>query len=208
MMAIESLPVSILTMSMQREGATIYYPQVIGLMDGTVQQSINEAIYQEVQTLIQEQHEKQDTNTFAEMIGTFEIKTNERHVLSLTLTNFAFAAGHANGLTLIKGLTFDTTTGKKYHLSELFKEGSDYVEVLSMHIKEQIEARDIPLIVDFTQISPNQDYYIADKALVIFFQTIEIAPHSEGSPMFPISVFALEDIITEDGPLGRMATNS
>lgn len=207
-MAIETLPVSILTMTMQDEGTTIYYPQVIGLMDGSVQQSINEAIFQEVQALIQDQHEKQDADTFEEMIGTFEIKTNERHVLSLTLTNYAFAYQHANGLTLIKGLTFDTTTGENYTLDELFKEGSHYVEVLSRLVKEQIEARDIPLITAFTQINPNQDYYIADKTLVIFFQAIEITPHSFGAPMFPISVFALENIVTEDGPLGRMATNS
>lgn len=206
-MANEALPVSILTMSMQNDGTTIYYPQVIGLKDGTVQQSINKAIHHEVQKLIQFQYEGQYTDTFEEMIGTFEIKTNERHVLSLTLTNYAFAPEHANGLTLIKGLTFDTTTGELYALSDLFKKGSDYVEVLSRHVKEQIKARDIPLIVDFKQIDPEQDYYIADKSLVIFFQTIEIAPHSMGSPMFPISVFALEDIITEDGPLGRMATN-
>lgn len=207
MMAIEALPVSILTMTMQQDGTTIYYPQVIGLMNGSVQQSINEAIYEEMQTLIQEQYESQYTDTFEEMIGTFEIKTNQRHVLSLTLTNYAFAPQHANGLTLIKGLTFDTTTGEKYNLSELFIEDSNYVEVLSMHVKEQIGARDIPLLVDFTQIAPDQNYYIADKSLVLFFQEIEITPHYFGSPMFPISVFALGNIVIEDGPLGRMATN-
>src|SRR5699024_3538415 len=123
-MAIEALPISILTMSMQHDSVDIHYPQVIGLMDGSVQQSINEAIYHGVQTLIQEQHKRQQVDSFEEMIGTFEIKTNERHVLSLTLTNYAFAYQHANGLTLIKGLTFDTTTGEKYDLNELFKEGS------------------------------------------------------------------------------------
>src|SRR5699024_8521386 len=206
-MAIEALPISILTMNMQHEGLNIHYPQVIGLMDGTVQQSINETIYHEVQALIQLQQEKQGVDVFEEMIGTFEIKTNERHILSLTLTNYAFASQHANGLSLIKGLTFDTTSGKTYHLKELFKPGTDYVNVLSRIIKEQIEARDIPLLNDFKQINPDQDYYIDDKSLVLFFQPIEITPHYIGAPMFPISVFSIQDIITEDGPLGRMASN-
>lgn len=208
MMAIEALPVSILTMSMQYDGTTINYPQVIGMMDGTVQQTINEAIFQEMQSLIEDQREKQDTDSFEEMIGTYEVKTNERHVLSLTLTNYAYKFHAANGLTLISGLTFDTATGKKYDLNELFMEGSNYVEVLSMQVKEQIAARDTPLLVDFNQINPYQDYYIADKSLILFFQEIEITPHYYGAPMFPISVFSIQDIVTEDGPLGRMAKNS
>src|SRR5690625_7638876 len=41
-------------------------------------------------------------DAFTEMIGTFEIKTNERNVLSLTLTNYAIAYHYAHGLTLKK----------------------------------------------------------------------------------------------------------
>lgn len=206
-MATEALPVPILTMTMQYGRTTIHYPQVMGLMETSVQQSINKAIYEKVQALIQEQEEQQNTESFGEMIGTFEIKTNERHVLSLTLTNYAIPYQAANGLTLIKGMTFDTTKGKKYTLSELFKKGSDYTEIPSRLVEEQINARNIPVLEEFTGIKPDQDYYIADKALVLFFQELEITPHYIGSPMFPISVFALEDIFTESGPLGRMATN-
>lgn len=208
MMNNEALPLVVLPMTMQHEGMTIHYPQVFCLMEQDVQQSINETIFQTVQNLIETQCKRQDTESFAEMVGTFEIKTNERHVLSLTLTNYAIPLQAANGLTLIKGLTFDTTKGKMYTLGELFKQGSDYIDVLSRLVKEQIEARDIPVLEKFKGIEADQDFYIADKALVIFFQELEITAHYLGSPMFPISVFALDDIITENGPLGRMATNS
>ncbi|HLQ97707.1 MAG TPA: RsiV family protein [Candidatus Dormibacteraeota bacterium] len=196
--------VSIITRVYQQQGVMIYYPEVFGLENLHVQQTINYSIVQLAQQLINQQYQQQDVDHFAEMIGTYEIKTNERGILSLTLSNYAIAPQHANGLTITKSLTFDVKTGKTYQLKSLFKPGSDYVDVLSSIVRRQIEERDIPIINGFSQISPDQDFYIADKSLVLYFQPIEITPHYFGSPMFPISVYELADIIDEEGPLGRM----
>lgn len=114
----------------------------------------------------------------------------------------------AHGMTYIKSLTFDSKTGKQYHLADLFKPGSNYVGRLSRLIREQIAKRDIFLLDDFKQIRPNQDFYIADKALVIYFQLYEIIPYAFGFPMFPISVYDLMEVINEEGPLGKMAVNN
>lgn len=203
-MAVQSLPISIQTRVMQRQGITIYYPEVIGLENIHAERIINQSIIRLVQHLMSDQFEQQDVDRFAEMIGTYEIKTNERGILSLTLSNYAIAPQHANGLTMMNSLTFDIQTGTTYQLQDLFRPGSDYVQVLSRRVKQQIEARDIPVIGEFTQISPNQYFYIADKVLVLYFQAIDITPHYYGLPMFPISVYKLEDIIDEQGPLGRM----
>ena len=204
----QALPVSIQTMMIRQQGTTIYYPQVIGLPNTNVQEMINQTIVKLVQTLMQEQYKQQDADSFVEMLGLYEIKTNERNILSISLSNYAYAFQHANGLTLMKSLTFDVQTGKSYQLKDLFKPGSDYVKVLSDIVQKQIKARDIQLLNGFPGISPNQDFYIADKALVLYFQAIEITPHYVGLPMFPISVFELQTIIDENGPLGQMATNS
>ncbi len=202
------LPVSIQTMVLKQHGTTIYYPQVFGLENTNVQQSINQTIYQLTQHLVQKQYQQQGADSFTEMLGTFEIKTNERNVLSLSLTNYAIAYHYAHGLTIIKSLTFDTETGKSYKLKDLFKPNSNYIEVLSKNVQKQINERNIPLLDKFTGISPDQDFYIADKSLVLYFQLYEITAYYIGLPMFPISVFDLQDIINEDGPLGRMATNN
>ncbi|HLR52889.1 MAG TPA: DUF3298 domain-containing protein [Candidatus Avamphibacillus sp.] len=196
--------VSIITRVYEQQGVMIYYPEVFGLENLHVQQTINYSIVQLAQNLINQQYQQQDVDHFAEMIGTYEIKTNERGILSLTLSNYAIAPQHANGLRITKSVTFDVKTGKTYQLKSLFKPGSDYVNVLSNIVRRQIEERDIPIINGFSQISPDQDYYIADKSLVLYFQPIEITPHYFGSPMFPISVYELADIIDEEGPLGRM----
>lgn len=207
-MAMQTLPVEIQTMVIKQRGTTIYYPQVIGLQNMYAQRSINQTIYQLMQTIMQQQYQQQGTDAFINMIGTFEIKTNERNILSLSLDNYAIAYQHANGLTIMKSLTFDIESGRSYKLKDLFKPNSNYVDVLSKIVLKQVRERDIPLLVDFTGISPNQDFYIADKALVLYFQPIEITAHYIGFPMFPISVYALQDIIAENGPLGRMATNN
>jgi len=128
--------------------------------------------------------------------------------LSLSLSNYTYHYHAAHGMTYIKSLTFDLEKAKSFELKELFKPGSDYIQRLSTIIKEQIVERKIQLITDFTEIKPNQDYYIADKSLVIYFQLYDITPYVFGFPMFPISVYDLQDILDEMGPLGRMAVNN
>lgn len=111
-------------------------------------------------------------------------------------------------MTYIKSLTFDLKKGGLCKLEDLFKPGSDYVKKLSFLIDAQIKQRNIQLLSDFTVIRPDQDFYIADKALVVYFQLYEITPYVFGFPMFPISVYDIQDIIDEEGPLGRMAVNN
>lgn len=209
MMTSLAFPVSIQTRMIQwQPGTNIYYPQVYGMSNHTVQQNINQTIFGLVQSLIQQQYQQQSTGSFLEMIGHYEIKTNERDILSLSLSNYAFAAQHANGLTIIKSLTFDILTGKSVQLKNLFQPGSNYVDVLSKIVQQQINERNIPLLNGFSGISPNQDFYIADKTIVLYFQPIEITPHYIGFPMFPISLYRLQNIIAENGLLGRMVTNN
>lgn len=137
------------------------------------------------------------------MNGSFEIKTNERGVLSLSLLNYAFTGG-AHGNTLQKSLTFDADTGRSYTLAQLFEKGSPYEARLNAIIQAQIKARELPLLGEYPGITSDQDYYIADKSLVIYFPLYAIVPYAWGFPYFPISVFAIQDIIDEDGPLGEM----
>jgi len=83
--------------------------------------------------------------------GWYEIKTNEKGVLSLSIGNYTIAYPAAHGLTIIKSLTFDISTGKEYRLEELFKPGSDYVGTLSKIIERQIKEREIPILGEFKE---------------------------------------------------------
>lgn len=203
-----AFPVDVRTYKISRgQKQIVYYPQVTNLSNTKMQSLINETIVAQTQQLINQQAGNMPSQV-EEMIGTYEIKNNQRNVLSLSLSNYAYHFHAAHGLTYIKSLTFDLQKGKLCNLHDLFKPGSRYIERLSALIEQQIEQRNIPVLDDFKSIWPDQDFYIADKALVIYFQLYDLAPYAFGFPMFPISVYELQDIIAEDGPLGRMAMNN
>lgn len=205
-MELNQLPATVLTRTITRPGTTIYYPQLAGLANQQAEKDINKAILQTVQGLIHEQQRVQVPGQ-TQMQGSYEIKSNERGIFSVTLTNYAYTPQMAHGMTFMGSVTADIQTGKLYTLRDLFKPGSDYVTVISNNIKQQIKQRDIPTLNGFTTIKPDQDFYIADKALVIYFQLYEITPYYVGFPMFPISVYDLESIIAETGPLSIMAAD-
>lgn len=198
-----SLPVNVRSVSYSSDGEKMVYPQVMKLDNKDSQQKINNKIIKQVTNLIDKQRKTQISGN-TEMLATYELKTNQRGVLSLIQSNYAYTAPMAHGMTYADSLTFSIETGKNYLLSEQFKPQSNFIERLSLLIREQIKQRDIPLLNEFTSISANQYYYIADKALVIYFQLYELSPYYVGIPMFPISVYELEDILLENSPLGTM----
>ncbi|MBP1996334.1 DUF3298 and DUF4163 domain-containing protein [Paenibacillus eucommiae] len=194
------LPLSIATYRITAPKLNVLYPVIKAPMPPGGSH-INRVIVEQVHQLIKDQGYGQNPQT--ESSGYYELKTNQRQILSLSLYNYAFSGG-AHGLVLQKSLTFDSQTGKSYALSGLFKPGADYVKRLSEIVAAQIKERDIPLLVPFTGIRPDQDYYIADKALVIYFAVYEITAYVYQFPYFPISVYSIQDIIDENGPLGKM----
>ncbi|GAA0439949.1 hypothetical protein GCM10008983_16110 [Lentibacillus halophilus] len=188
-------------------GKHVVYPQVYNMANQSLQAFINQSIVRNTQQLIDMQTNDMSGN-IAEMVGGFEMKNNQRNVLSLTLSNYAIPYMAANGMTYMNSLTFDLMNGNECRLSDLFKPRSNYTQRISAIIQKQIAERDIPTIHNFTGISPQQSFYIADKTLVIYFQPLEFTPHVFGIPTFPISVYELQDIIPENSPLSRMAMNN
>lgn len=197
------LPVDITTGHIIKPNLDVYYPMVIKLLSTTVQQKINTAILAAVNKMISDQGYPKNPNT--QISASYEVKTNERGVLSLTLINDAYSGG-VHDLVVIKPLNFDVNTGNLYTLKDLFKPNSNYVKVLSHIVRKQIKDRNIDkyLLGEFIGIKPNQDFYIADKDLVIVFQLYELTSYAFGFPHFPISVYDIKDIINEQGPLGKM----
>lgn len=183
----------------------VYYPVIKGMQNITFQEYINSAIQNQIHQLIVIQ---ESFRPKTELLGTFELKNNQRNVLSLSITNYTYHDRAAHGMTIIKSLNFDLEKQNLISLSDLFKPNSDYIERLSAIIHEQIKQRDIPVISEFTKINPDQDFYLADRSLVIYFQLYDITPYYYGFPMFPISIYEIYDIIKEDGPLGRLSVNN
>ncbi|WP_028545474.1 DUF3298 and DUF4163 domain-containing protein [Paenibacillus taiwanensis] len=191
------LPVPIVPHKIIKPKLEVYVPQIWNAQAPLAAKTINQIIHQTVIELIRMTGYEENDQT--EVMGSFEIKLNERGLLSLTLTVYGYPPGAAHGMTYQRGLTFDVNTGKLYTLSDLFKPGAPYVEVLSGNVSQQIKQRDIPTLEPFTKIKPDQDFYMTDKALVLFFGLYELAAYVYGFLYFPISIYDLNDIKAENG---------
>lgn len=196
-----------------QQNSFIDYPLVVGMENTTVQYQINRAILTMVNDLYYDQITQLLNQGYPQIppmdiMGWYEIKTNERGVLSLSLGNYTMAIPSAHGWTMMKSLTFDTATGEIFQLYGQFKPDSNYMQILSDLVSAQIKARDISLISPYNGIKPySQDYYIADKALVIYYQLVEFTAYVYGFPMFPISVYEIESLIKPDTPLDKMVSD-
>ncbi|MFD0672526.1 DUF3298 and DUF4163 domain-containing protein [Cohnella sp. GCM10027633] len=193
------LPIQVRTM--HDNNVKVSIPFITGGTTPEATAIMNKAIAETTRELMKDQ--SYPNPDIQEMNGTFEIKTNERGVLSLSLLNYAFTGG-AHGNTLQRSLTFDADTGRSYTLGELFKPDSEYQARLNKIIQAQIKARKLPLLGDYPGITPDQDFYVADKSLVVYFPLYAIVPYAWGFPYFPISVFEIQDMIDENGPLGEL----
>ena len=196
-----ALPVRIKTMRYLKPPLIDFcYPVVEGLGDHAVEQKINQQIIGLMYRMIAE---LQQPDLSMRVSGSFESKTNQRNVLSLTLWALGDFGG-AHPMTYIRSLNIDGMTGTDYPLGTNFKPGSNYVDILSDLIRKQIRERNIPLLEEFRGIRPDQDYYVADNVLIIYFQLYEISPYAAGFPYFPIPLYQIEDIIAENSLLQRM----
>lgn len=176
-------------------------PRVQDLPDKNIEKQMNRHIKEAVLQLMKEQEQYQTVDGVQEVLAGYEIKNNQRRILSLTLFNYTYTYPMAHGMTLMTSLTFNLQTGQLYTLKSLFESESNYVKLLSEQVEQQITAKELPLLEPFTTIKPEQSFYLADKTLVLYFQIYEITPYYVGIPTFPILIEDLEDILAPDSPL-------
>ncbi|MDV6377171.1 DUF3298 and DUF4163 domain-containing protein [Sporosarcina sp. GW1-11] len=184
-----------------RPKVDIYYPIITQLDDSNMQRQLNQILFKEMNKLLIDNSYYEPS--LVELLATYEIKNNQRGILSINLIVYSFTGG-AHGMTVVKSLTLDTRTGRMYNLPDLFKPGSPYVQHISEYVRRHIQQWKTPILEPFKQISPNQDFYIADTSLVVYFQLYEISPYAAGFPYFPIPLLDLQDFIKLGSPADRM----
>lgn len=184
-----------------RPKVDVYYPVITQLDNPKIQEKLNQVLFKEMNKLLVDNNYYDDS--LVEMLATYEIKNNQRDIFSINLIVYSFTGG-AHGMTYVKSLTFDTKTGRQYNLQDLFKPGSPYVQKISEYVRRHIQLWKTPVLEPFTKIKPDQDFYIADTSLVVYFQLYEISPYVAGFPYFPIPLLDLQDLIKPNSPADRM----
>lgn len=136
----------------------------------------------------------------------YQVLRDDENLLSLYFYTTISAGGSGE---YSRCFTLDKRTGQVLRLSDLFSEGSDYVEAISNDIlrqmTEQVQAGEGDYFIPggiwseeecFKTIDADQNFYLdGDNQLVILFDEYEVAPGAMGMPQFVIDDQAISGIL-------------
>lgn len=136
---------------------------------------------------------------------TYDILTDNTQILSLRINGLEVGA---SGYMYSKIYNVDKKDGNILSLKDIFKEDSDYVNILSenikMQMKQQMEQDENKIYFletdieesNFEKIKEDQNFYFNDKnELVLCFDEYEVAPGYMGAVEFTIPKDVTKDIL-------------
>lgn len=165
--------------------------------EAKLNKSVESTLMKNYQTLYKEatsfyQASKKDKNLHFlkyEVSSSFKMGFSGKNLVSLSMNTYEFTGG-AHGNPGIICYNIDKRTGKNLRLKDVFKTDVDYKTLVNADIAKQIKALDNDAYT-FETIADNQEFYFKDGKLNIVFQSYEIAPYSEGQPVFSIALSKL-----------------
>lgn len=142
----------------------------------------------------------------------YNILRNDEYLLTI---QFYTTVNMGSSDTYSRCFTLDKTSGKVLKLADLFKEGSDYVGVISADIlrqmEEQVAADEANCFIPggiwsdeecFKAIDEDQNFYIDENnKLIIIFDEYEVAPGCAGMPQFTVEPEILQEILRRSSVL-------
>lgn len=183
------------------------YPKISGMDDVKAQNQINRTFRKNAQDA-----EKRARDTAKELskhretrkikvtgIYDFKVTRNKGGIVSMIISDYLYSGG-THGITAKKGITINTTTGQVYTLASLFNENVDYVKILNRLIEKQIEARGLSnyMLTEFKGIRKDQEFFLTNNSLVIFFEQYQYFPRRYGFVKFRIPFKVLNGLMIED----------
>lgn len=121
-----------------------------------------------------------------ELSSTYSVTENNKQLLCLDVEYYEYLGG-AHGMTYRMSYTIDKQSEKIVDLKEMFKDDYDYKGKINEEIKKQIEKEPKKYFDSsdkFQGIDDNQNFYIKDGNLIIYFDLYDIAPYVAGFPEF------------------------
>ncbi len=133
--------------------------------------------------------------------GTFDIKFFKKDFISLDLNGSYYVLGAAHPMPVRKTENINLKTGKFYTIEDLFIKNSSWKEYLNRLIKSMInfdKKYDYVFKDSFKGIEDNQNFYIDENNLYVYFKPYDIAPYAAGFVTFKIPFSKLNKIINKD----------
>ncbi|ADL50098.1 DUF3298 and DUF4163 domain-containing protein [Clostridium cellulovorans] len=176
-------------------------PVLIGIKDKKLEKSINDYFKEKIRSLDRNlsmeamkasNYSKSNKIPFNKYYLQTDVQVNlcNDYILSYNITYYQYSGG-AHGITYVESVNLDLINSKKLNLKDIFKKGVDYKALINTRIKEDISKTPELYFKEenlgFKGIKNNQEFYLNDKGLVIYFSLYEIAPYVAGIPEFMFS---------------------
>ena len=163
----------------------IKYPNVQTLKDKAVQEKINKVIYSAIFRLRNEntsnlkKHQK-DYSYYVQSGVTF----NRRDILSVKFEESLSIPFYAHPFNAVYTVTVNTKDGSPYKLKDLFASGVSWEAGLNGIIKKDIDSltkkTGIPLLEVFKGIDKEQEFYLSNSGIVVYWQEARYFPRYLG----------------------------
>lgn len=171
----------------------IKYPVVINMGNKEVEEKINNIIIEKAG--INLESDGSDNEDFKETLYTgYEITKKSNDILSIYFFSSLFIEGAAHPSRYIDSVTFDLETGEILELNDLFKEESDYKNILNSILKEKVKELDLQVFNEFKGLEEEHGFYLKDNNLVIYYQEGVYTPYAYGPLFLEISLDDINDI--------------
>ena len=115
--------------------------------------------------------------------------TNNSDIISFYIDYYQFSGG-AHGITNRIAYNIEKSSGNEMQLKDIFKDNYNYKDIINKEISRQISKDPDRYFTGkdgFNGIGDNQNFYIKNNKVVIYFGLYEIAPYASGISEFIIS---------------------
>lgn len=183
---------------------SISYPFIKNGGNSESREKVNNAIIDGVNSLFKTGVLLPQKVEFYEVLGNYQVMLNEKGLLSILFNLYTYVNKAAHGYTSYGSITANIQTGQVYSFSDLFNPKIYYVGFLSELAQEYIKTNNITLINKYNGITPNQQYYITQDKLVLYYQVYEYTPYYYGLFKIEIPYEKIENLIAPFSPINKL----
>lgn len=179
----------------------VIVPQVTGISDKKQEDAINDKIIKwteswinEVKEIADEYFKDKPTPLMPYQLYARYKLTNNSDIISFYIDYYQFLGG-AHGITNRIAYNIEKSSGIEMQLKDIFKDNYNYKDVINKEISRQISKDPDRYFTGkdgFNGIGDNQNFYIKNNTVVIYFGLYEIAPYAAGISEFIIPNNLLE----------------
>lgn len=190
----------------------IKIPVIEGLGNKDIQSMINISIEKDAENFKSE-IEKQAKEGFEEAKkGDYPFHTyqafieckvtySKNNILSIPISYYSYTGG-AHGMTNIISRNINLKTGGDIALKDIFKEGTDYKDIIKQEVIKQIKLEPEVYFEDAikTVNESNEEFsfYLEDGNIVVYYSLYSIAPYASGIREFKIPLDTFKDGINQE----------